>query len=297
MIIGALLFAATAHADESVAVLPWTSSSSDLAVYGEPVARELVSRLGKTPGLSIRAIGKSDRVPDDVSLVIDGRIVGKNGKVRLEARIRDPELGRAMATERTRMVPLAKLDVLAVELSKALSASLEKAIRSKKSAAKAIEISQPKRAVGPAVKTEMRQRRMIVVRVAGRVAGGVVPVTAPATQAAVQLARRLGYVPVPVEERGLLTVEQARALLAQHDADFALVLYVDSVEFRWRRVLTARGRVRVALLNRSGATNFDRSFVTDTLVGSRGDGHAALVYFVVEQIGYAAQPLLAKRVR
>lgn len=284
----------------TVAVLPWTAADRDLEVYGEPLARSLVERLRKATHLALQTVTGKGKLPERIGLVIDGRIVGANDSIALEARIRDPELGRTLATEATRRVGLAQLDVATAELAQALAPALAAAVARKQDAARAIEIARPD--AGGSVRAGEHvehggRRRMVVMRVGGKIAGGVVPVTEPATQAAVELAERLGFEPVPVADRGLLPPERARELTARHGASYALVLYVGDVSFTWRGVLIARGKLRVALIGTSGEVVFDRWVRTDTLVGSRGDRHPALVYFVAEQAGLIAQPLLAKLLR
>jgi hypothetical protein len=107
-----------AHADDTtVAVLPWTAAAKDMQLYSEPVASGIAKRLGKLTRLSLTTVTGKSRVPDKVDLVIDGRLLSRKGKVSLEARIRDPELGQAMATHKTRWAPLAELDTLAGELA------------------------------------------------------------------------------------------------------------------------------------------------------------------------------------
>jgi len=139
---------------------------------------------------------------------------------------------------------------------------------------------------------------MVVLRAGGRVADGVVEVARPATQAALDFATRLGFEAIEAHEQGLLRPEDAEALLASYGAKYAMTVQIGGVAFSWaQRVLTARGRMRIAILDRRGSEVFDRWLRTDTVVGSRGDGHAALVYFVAEQAGYIAQPLVEKKLR
>jgi len=278
-------------AGTTVVVLPWTTSK-DLEIYGEPLAKALVARLRQRTRLTYQlSTGKA--VTKGVDLVVDGRIVSESGDmVRLEARIRDPERGAAMATATTRRAPLAELESLAEDLAKSLAPALSRAAQQKKLPPEPAIVEPP-----AATSSPQRQPTMLVMRASGRAAAGAVDVDGPATQAAIELTARLGYRPVRVEQRGLLDPATARALLRAHDAPYVMSFFVERVEFDWRGVLTARGSVRVTIHDRRGIAVMDRWFTTDTLVGSRGDRHDALVYFVAEQVGFMAEPMVEKRLR
>jgi hypothetical protein len=49
-------------------------------------------------------------------------------------------------------------------------------------------------------------------------------------------------------------------------------------------VLSARGTVRLVVVEPGGRLLLDRRLQTDTVVGSRGDRHDALVRFVLRQV-------------
>jgi len=291
MIALVVVLAPVARADgpgTTVVVLPWTASK-DLELYEEPVAKAMVARLRQRTTLAYRmATGRS--APEGAQLIVDGRIVADADMVRLEARIRDPERGLAMATATTRRAPLAELESLADELAREIAPALERAARQKRS------VARPEPAGADVVAPAATEKTMLVVRAAGRAAAGAVEVAEPATQATIEMVRRLGYRPVLLEQKGLLGAAQARVLLRSHRAPYVISFHVERVDFDWRRgVLTARGAVRITVFDRRGIAVMDRWLSTDTLVGSRGDRHAALVYFVAEQAALIAEPLLEKR--
>ena len=61
------------------------------------------------------------------------------------------------------------------------------------------------------------------------------------------------------------------------------MINVREVQFSYRAVLSARGTVQVAVIGADGVPVFAKTVSTDTVVGSRGDRHQALVYQVASQ--------------
>jgi hypothetical protein len=80
-------------------------------------------------------------------------------------------------------------------------------------------------------------------------------------------------------------------------AVYALGIELRGIDFERSGVLTARGRARVILYDRTGRALFDRVARTDTVVGSRGDGPAAMVHFVGAQVMDVVYPYFKKLVR
>ena len=89
----------------------------------------------------------------------------------------------------------------------------------------------------------------------------------------------------------------ARSEMRASRADYAVMLDVRRVDFGWRGVLTARGKVRVLLVDGSGTALYDQVVRTGTVVGSRGDRHGALIRFIVAQAVDIAFPRLRERIR
>jgi hypothetical protein len=108
---------------------------------------------------------------------------------------------------------------------------------------------------------------------------------------------RLGFSAVRSSQSGIVGPSDASSEIAGASAEYALMIQVKKVAFTWRGVLSARGKVRVLLVDRQGQARYDRTLHTDTLVGSRGDRHAALVGFVTEQAIDIAYPALRRAMR
>lgn len=322
-----------ARADERpvVAILPLSASTPRMRIYGAPVADALAKHLG-TPGeVRVEAPSLNEVLPERVDLVVDGRIVEAGASaVRLEARVRDPERGLTLAEVATSARPLAQIDRLAEELARALDEPLRAAMSAKRQrrvvtsapatgrtpAGNAAEpgqtqpATQPARqpATPPAAATSARPGApMLVFDATGQAAGGAVPVDDVATAASHAIARRLGFRPLspPASpstgasgaRQDRWAPERVRAALASAGARHGLAIEVRDVQFTWKGVLLARGRVRVMLFDAAGQRIYDRVRRTGTLVGSRGDLHAALVRFVMEQAADMFAPDLARALR
>lgn len=326
-----------ARADERpvVAILPLSASTPRMRIYGAPVADALAKHLG-TPGeVRVEAPSLDEALPERVDLVVDGRIVEAGASaVRLEARVRDPERGLTVAEVATGARPLAQIDRLAEELARALDEPLRAAMSAKRRrrvvesapatgrtpAGNAPEpgptrqttqpATQPATppATPPAAATSARPGApMLVFDATGQAAGGAVPVDDVATAASHAIARRLGFRPLsPPASSSTGTSgaradrwapERVRAALASAGARHGLAIEVRDIQFTWKGVLLARGRVRVMLFDAAGQRIYDRIRRTGTLVGSRGDLHAALVRFVMEQAADMFAPDLARALR
>ena len=301
--------------DAVVAILPLVSSAQDLEIYSGPVAQAVVASLKKKVSMRVEAVSLSGSIPDRVTLVVDGRIIGRGKtKVMLSASVRDPARGTREGTVSTRVRALTEIDKLAAELAALLSPVLT-AAASKSPAEHPPEGPtnadvQPVTNLSgnssadepPADRVDARptaedRPAVIVVPPDGTVAGGAVNV-GPSSYAPMTAAvNRLGFAAVRSGNAGIVGPTDAASELSRTGAEFALMIQVKSVDFTWHGVLSARGKVRVVLVDRTGEARVDRVVKTGTLVGSRGDRHAALVGFVAEQAVDIAYPALRQAMR
>jgi hypothetical protein len=316
----ALLGVAPARADEQpvVAVLPLSAPSPRMGIYGAPVASAVARHVRAQGRFRVEALALDDVLPQRVDLVIDGRIVKASGSaVRLEARVRDPGRGVTAAVVVTGARPLGEIDRLAEELAGALAEPLDAAMREarRRSAPGGAGVAaagraasgqadrpapgagQPGQAVPASAGSDAKAPVMVIFGAVGEVAGGAVPVADVATQASHDLARRLGFRSVPVAGSGVPTREATRAALARAGAAYGLILDVRDIRFSWSGVLLGRGQVRAIMFDARGYRVYDSARSTDTVVGSRGDHHAAVVRFVMEQATDIFAPELARALR
>jgi len=290
--------------DAIVAILPFTFNDKDLEIYSKAAATALAAELRGTRGVKVRALSLSDSIPSGVSIVVDGRLVQPSpGKVKIEFTVRDPEFGVTVATVPTKVAPLSEIDTLVSGVRGSLQREIARALEGQER--RRAERSKPIRArptvvrgesdrpAEPAVNGDPR-RRMIVLLSTGEVSGGAVQVRSIATEAAFNLSESLGYRPLAAGNNNVSTHADAGALAKKEGAVGTLELHVRDVDFDWVGVLTARGKVRVVLTSPDGDVLFDRSVKTDTIVGSRGDRHSAVVRMVLDQAMDIAAPPLRK---
>jgi hypothetical protein len=289
--------------DESgaIAILPFTSAAARLEIYGVPVSRALAAELRGAAGAQVQIVSDLESMPRRISWVIDGRILERRGgRVVLEARLRDPDQGSAAGVVATRARPLRQIDRLARDLARQLVPVLEGARSARKQEAerrvairKAEPGPAPEASPAPEAKAPRSTRRLLIGRTGGETVGGLAADPTVTTVAA-DLVSRLGRRPVVVELVGVASPDAVRAALAGAGASHAVLSHVHSLQFSWRGVLTARGRVRVVLVDAGGRALYDSIIETDTLVGSRGDRHEALLGFVARQAMQIAAPRLRK---
>lgn len=322
--------AGIAHAGDdagAVAVLPLTSAKPSLALYGVPVARVLAVQLRKSAGGStVETVSGGAALPKRIAWVIDGRIVDRpGGKVVLEARLRDPDLGSALGQVVTRPGKLTEIDRLARDLAHALAPLLERARRDRgrahgasahRTAGAGVGAGAGAETSGGAAAAATHQapagggargrasapadpRPALLV---GHAAGDTrthLPIDAIVAGSARAMAARLGFRPMTAALSGIARPAVVSAALRGAGAHYALLTRLVAIDFSWRGVLTAHGTVRVTLVDASGNALYDELIDTDTVVGSRGDSHSALLGFVARQAMDIARPaihrLLARR--
>jgi hypothetical protein len=269
--------------DGAIAVLPLTSSEKRLAMYGVPVARVLAAHLRQS-GVTVETVTGSGSLPRRVAWVIDGRIVSSpGGRVVLEARLRDPGRGSAFGQVASKPGRLTEIDKLARQVAGDLTPLLA---RARASSAKTSAITPPPSPPPSSVSNTAPVRPAIVIT---RDREPIV------TDAMASLVERLGYRAVVGEMAGIAAPDKVRAALGKASAPFALLAEVRSVDYEWDRgILTARGTMRLVLVDRAGKPIYNAVLDTDTLVGNRGDRHDALLGFVARQVMQMAAPRLRK---
>lgn len=302
-----------------VAVLPLAATNSNMSLYGKPVADAVAKRLRKVVSLKVEALSLTGALPSRVSLVVDGRIVApKKRQVLLEARIRDPERGAVVTSLATKPRRRLDIDVLARELADKLAPRINAAyaeqerrraraaaVRRRAAAAAAkrkrdTRRPKPKPAPTPAKTSTNRDTRpvMLVMEVTGQQIANDDVVPRVLTPKVYEMVERLGYRPLPGGHRGIIDPLVVRNALRAHGGRFALMVDVPRVKLDWHRVLlSARAKVRVVLVGSDAKPVFAKTMRTGTLVGSRGDGYAAMVNFIATQAVDMFAPRLRRAIR
>lgn len=288
----------TARAEDRplVAVLP-LAATDGLAIYSRPTAAALVRGMA-AGGAELRVIAPDGAIAADVALVIDGRIVAAgDGAVRIEVRVRDPEVGAEVAAVASAAAPLGDIDRLVADVARRLGPIVERglAARASRRASQAREpIELPVTVVeGIAPESEDTRPRVVVLRATGAAADGAVPVDRTLTAAAYATVDKLGFRPVAAASDDIHSHREAAALARKAGAVATLKVH-GRVSFDWLGVLTARAKVRVVLTSADGTVLLDAVLRTGTVVGSKGDRHSALVRFAAEQAMLIAEPRLGR---
>ena len=291
-----MAWGAPAHADPAlVAVLPMTSTSRSLQLYETATAAALAKGLA-SPDRTLQLLRSAKAVPAQAAVIVDGRIIEKaDDHLQLEVRIRDAGTGRNLGAAASRVGRATDLDQLVGELAGKLDPLLRHALAPREPYRLPTTIVQGERQPAPPSATVSAAPQLLIVPASGQAAKGVVEVRRPATAGAVQLAQRLALrfqVRSEIQEgAGLLVVANA---LRQAGAPYALMLHLKKVDFSYSGVLSARGTVRVLVVDAAGRAVIDKTVETGTVVGNRGDRHRALVYLVTEQALDMVSPQLRK---
>src|SRR3990170_3126411 len=115
---------APAEGPTAVVVLPFASADEELAIYGKPVADAVATKLGSLQGFHVVAAGVEGAAARG-DLVVELRVTRERRKVRLEATVRDPDVGDTLGGVASRPVKLAAIDAAATDLSRRLAARLD----------------------------------------------------------------------------------------------------------------------------------------------------------------------------
>jgi hypothetical protein len=280
-----LLFRTTAAAEgPRIVVLPFVTSDEELVIYGKPVADAVARGLR---GLGEVTVGTGGDVgAGRADLVVELRIARARGKVKLEGTVRDAEVGQAAARQAARPVALSDLDQAAAELAKGLAKSVGDASTGRtqrQSDEKAAVTALPAVTAAPQPRQPDMRPAILVFQPDGQVAGGRVPFRDVTIGTLAKLLDGIGYRAILASRAGFVPpADAAREASAAH-ARATLMMQLHDVDFTWAGVLLARGTVHLVLVGAEGKVLINREIETDTLVGSRGDRHDALVRFIVAQ--------------
>ncbi len=271
-----------------VVVLPMTSTVKRLQLYERAIASALAQELKRMSGKSVQSASSASEVPKSATLIIEGRLVAKGRrKVLMEARVREAKTGRALATVATKATTTANLDTLVAKLAERLLPAIRQGLTPPAPThLPAVQVTAPNAAEGisPALANQTRPPDLLLVPASGSAARGVVSVREPATASAQAMLPRLGFRVVTSKTfEGLENVPGAIAETQKLGARFVVMINVREVQFSYQGVLSARGTVQVAVVGIDGVPFFAKTVSTDTVVGSRGDRHQALVYQVASQ--------------
>lgn len=280
MLLVVLFLEGSALAEPKVVVLPMTSTTRSLRIYERAIASALAKELAKRPGAEIRVAPSAAQVPRDAALIVEGRIVARGPKrVMLEARVRFASTGLTIETLATRMGTTTELDALVTQLAERIAPTIAEVLVAPAPMPKKLASAPLAEPTSQAVGVDI-----LLIPAGGSAARGVVSVREPATASASDMLARLRFrVLTSTTLEGHRNVAAGLAQLRASSAKYLLFVHIKDVSFAYDTVLSARGTVRFALLDREGLVVFEKVVRTGTLVGARGDRHQALVYQVATQ--------------
>lgn len=266
-----------------------TSTAKNLQLYERAIASALAQELSKSQEAKVASVASASAVPKGALLIIEGRLVAVGrSKVLMEARVRSANTGRAIATLATAATNTTNLDALVAKLAASLMPAIRKGLRPPASHVLPAVTVRPTVPIDgnppPVLPARAPVPDMLLIPAGGSAAKGVVSVREPATASAQAMLGRLGFRSATSKNfEGLQDVPGALAEMKRAGARFLLMINVREVRFSYRAVLSARGTVQVAVIDTKGEPVFAKTVSTDTVVGSRGDRHQALVYQVAAQ--------------
>jgi hypothetical protein len=267
-----------------------------LQIYGQPVASE-VARALEQDGFSITVVSSTAPVPSKARLVIDGRIVrGEGETVLLEARVRDPAIGKVVAEVSATAPSLTRIDEAAASLAQQLAAVLREGLAAQDAPVQVDPDVEPPPGeddpTPPVPEVDHRPIALIAVRSGARLREGDPELIPILRVGATRLAGLVGYqaseindAPRPADVPATLTAGKA-----------GLVLVIDLLGIHYGKggVITARARARIRVADASGVV-FERTIRTNTLVGGRGDRRDAVARAAIDQLVDIAMPRVREK--
>ncbi len=284
LIVIALVAPARADDGKVIALLP-LAAEKKLQIYGGPVSNEVAKAL-EQGGFTITVVSSTAPVPSKARLVIDGRIVRGDGTtVLLEARVRDPAVGKVVAELSASAPELTRIDEAAAHLADQLAPILRDGLAAqddaKKPKPKTKDVSENVPRTNPDTPAEprpadTRPRARIEVKSGVRL-GKDDPELVPLLRGGGE--RLAGLVGYRADDEG---------------ADLIVAIELLGIAYGTGGVVTARARARVRVSDKTGVV-WERTVRTDTLVGGRGDRRDAVARAAIEQIVDIAMPRVRER--
>ena len=286
-----VLLAATARADDKVALLP-LDAAAKLDVYGQVVASEIAQALiaGK---IDVVVVLPKMGVPDEAKLIVDGKLAaGKGGAIELSIRVRDP---KAVVIVQQFHATAASLETLA-KTTRDLSAKVLPVVRDTlvEMTTKPIEPVKPP-VITPVEPPAKPQARPLLVGIMTKSSSS----DAEKLRAAlvdhvpgwVTAAQRLPS----VIEAGMLDAKTATKTVSGSTADRAIALEILSYSLWGDDVPMGKARVRVRIAD-AGQILFERVVVTDTIVGDKAMSTDAFAERVALEVLAILRPHVKKTV-
>ena len=284
------LWFAVAHADpeqagHAVALLP-LDADAKLELYGEPVASEL-SHVLVAAGFEVVLVRPPMAVPSQARLIVSGRInAGSGTAVELTVSLRDAITGRPYETVSATAPTQTAMDHAAEELSTKVVPAVRTRLATLVEADRIAAESKQKPIAKPVVQPKPPQMfATMLVRTSG-----IETLAKPLAAALEPWATRRHHTTKPIVEK------VTPAFVAAQHADFSIELDVKSAEIdRDADVPLATAQVHIRIVD-AQAVVFDRTIVTDTIVGEKKLDDAKLLERVAREVLLIADPNVKRRI-
>ena len=269
-VIVAIMIAAPAYADpDAIALLP-LDAEQRLEIYGQPVASELARALG-AGGIEVVVVGPKMAVPERARIVIDGTIkAGKGDAVALAIRLRDKSTGKVLDTLDVDAPELTAIDRAAEKLSALVLPAVKKQLTAMHEAKQAspTEVKPPEPNAPPAP---------ILVAVTGG------KDLRDALEAQLDKWIAAHHRTANAVDAAKLAPKIAVKSIAAASAELGIAAEIVGYSAEPGAVPMARARVHVRITDHANVI-WDRTVVTDTVVGDRAMKPAALAARVAESV-------------
>lgn len=289
-----VLLGGIARADDRVALLP-LDAEKGLEIYGQPVASE-VARALRGAKIEIEVIGAKMAVPDNAKLIVDGTIAsGKPNKnsIVLTLRIRNPIDGVTLATVTSTAPTIANIDKAAADVTTRLMPVLQERLAALRPTTK-VEPDNGGNVHHVVTPPAPALRPMLAVVSMSEMDSDFLR-AALTTQLETQL-RRVYRTPQLVDP-SKMSRELATATVKDSGLDLGMILEITSYTLEYEdNVPLARAEVRIRVTDAVGIV-FDRTVVTDTVVGEKTTTMQDLAARVAREVFDIARPHLKRQVK
>lgn len=274
---------AVASADGGQLALLPLDAPGKLSIYGQPVAAEIARAL-QAAGLDVVVVGAQMAVPREAALIIEGSLLGKRKKVRVELRLRALDNRTPLVTVTSTDASLATLEEAANEVSQMLlplvREELDKRAAGLPATPPATVAPLPKQGGPIDLSTGHVAETALPTAMIAVTTGGVPPAArsyfGERLMAAASALTAARWQPRPTEI-SQINAAMLLAMTATEPGSLGVAFDVrelDAVQERNIYFGAVRARVLIAL---GGKIVFDREITTDTVVGGRkGDLGAQL---------------------
>jgi hypothetical protein len=257
-----------------------------LEIYGQPITNALARAL-TAAGIEVVVVGADEKTPKQVRLVVNGRIESKGAEVVLTLTMHALKNGEPYKPLSATAPMVTKLDKAAAELSAELLAKVQEILPT-------LHDDDTKQApveIKPPIASKSKLALFAVVA-SGEAAEE--PIRQALGDALTPWTQRHGREARLVDPKSL-TADLAATTIAQANTDLGVLFEVGELVVEPGEVPMARARVHVRIADGQNVL-FDRTVVTDTVVGDKGMPLPALAARTARAVLSIIAPVIHRKV-